>query len=183
MVASAHSPLLLLTGAPGVGKTTVVRRVASALSARRIGGFYTEELREQGERVGFRLVGFDGLSGVIAHVGLSGPHRVAKYGVDVAAIERLAESTLRPDSRRELYLVDEIGKMECLAPGFVAAMRLLFGCGAPLVATVAQRGGGFIEEAKHRADAELWEITSSTRDAAPERVVAWLAARLDRTAE
>lgn len=38
--------ILLLTGPPGVGKTTVVRRVAAELGARRIRGFTTEEIRE-----------------------------------------------------------------------------------------------------------------------------------------
>src|ERR687897_879407 len=39
---------LLLTGAAGVGKTTVIRRVAEALHDRRIQGFLTEEIREEG---------------------------------------------------------------------------------------------------------------------------------------
>ncbi|MFZ1060598.1 MAG: nucleoside-triphosphatase, partial [Candidatus Rokuibacteriota bacterium] len=46
--------VLLITGNPGSGKTTVIRRVAAALSGRRLGGFYTEEIRVGGERRGFR---------------------------------------------------------------------------------------------------------------------------------
>jgi hypothetical protein len=60
--------VLLLTGVPGIGKTTVIRRVAARLQKRRIGGFYTEEIREDSDRRGFRLVGFDGSEGVIADV-------------------------------------------------------------------------------------------------------------------
>ena len=48
--------VLLLTGVPGIGKTTVIRRAADRLKGRRLGGFYTEEIREQGDRRGFRLV-------------------------------------------------------------------------------------------------------------------------------
>jgi nucleoside-triphosphatase len=60
--------VLLLTGVPGIGKTAVTRRVADRLQNRRIGGFYTEEIREDSDRRGFRLVGFDGSEGVIADV-------------------------------------------------------------------------------------------------------------------
>jgi nucleoside-triphosphatase len=47
---------LLLTGRPGVGKTTVIKKVAEALGDR-AGGFYTEEIRgAEGRRRGFQLV-------------------------------------------------------------------------------------------------------------------------------
>ena len=52
---------LLLTGPPGVGKTTVVRRIVERLPGTvRPAGFYTEEIRFRGERRGFRAVTFDG---------------------------------------------------------------------------------------------------------------------------
>jgi nucleoside-triphosphatase len=52
--------VLLITGAPGIGKTTVIRRAAEGLKLEGLRGFYTEEIREDGERRGFRLVSFDG---------------------------------------------------------------------------------------------------------------------------
>jgi nucleoside-triphosphatase len=73
--------------------------------------------------------------------------------------------------------VDEIGKMECLSPTFVEAVRGLLIAGRPLVATVGERGGGFIAEVKRRPDVELWELTRANRDAMPARVLAWLEAR------
>lgn len=115
---------MLLTGSPGIGKTTVIRRVAERLNGRRLGGFYTEEIREAGERRGFRLAGFDGTETVIAHVGFPKRYRVGKYGVDVGAIDA-AVSLLAVDAATECYLVDEIGKMECLSERFVEAMRAL----------------------------------------------------------
>ncbi len=59
--ASRRRPhVLLITGAPGVGKTTVIRHVAHGLSAKELRGFYTEEIRQHGDRRGFRLKIFDG---------------------------------------------------------------------------------------------------------------------------
>lgn len=166
--------VLLLTGAPGVGKTTVIRRVAAELDAKRLGGFYTEEMREGGARRGFRLVNFQGKERVIAHVTFSKDHRVGRYGVDVAAVDDAA-SLLAPDPAAQAYLVDEIGKMECLSERFIAAMRALLAGQRPVVATVGLSGGGFIAEVKRLKECLLWEVTPVNRDELPSRIVAWLA--------
>jgi nucleoside-triphosphatase len=167
--------VLLITGSPGSGKTTVIRKVASALSGRRLGGFYTEEIRVGGERRGFRLLTFNGRESVMAHVEFRGPHRVGKYGVDVSVIDAVAASALAVTDATDIYLVDEIGKMECLSPKFIAALRALLDSRKTVVATIAQRGGGFMAEVKQREDAELWTLTRGNRDGVPARVLAWLA--------
>ena len=169
------SHVLLITGMPGIGKTTVIRRVADELRVEEIRGFYTEEVREEGERLGFRLVGFEGTAHVIAHVDFPKRQRVGKYGVDVHALDS-AMPLLRPDPVASVYLVDEIGKMECLSERFVAAMRALIAGSTPIIATIGARGDGLIAEVKR--ERELWELTYANRDAMPGRVLAWLAERL-----
>jgi nucleoside-triphosphatase len=171
--------VLLLTGVPGIGKTTLIRRVAGRLKGRKLGGFYTEEIREDGDRRGFRLVGFDGTERVIAHVDFPKVHRVGKYGVDVEAIDGATE-LLADDPAVQVYLVDEIGKMECLSERFVAAMRTLLIGPKPVVATIALRGGGFIAEAKRTQGAAIWEVTCATRDLLPSRGSRWLEAEVQR---
>ncbi len=168
--------VLLITGTPGIGKTTVVQRTAEALDHEGLRGFYTEEIREDGERRGFRLVSFNGRAHVIAHVDFSKRYRVGKYGVDVPVLDEAAR-LLRPDPDARLYLVDEIGKMECLSDRFIAAMRVLISGHTPMVATVGAHGGGFIAEVKRRPECELWEVTHANRDDLPARIVAWLAER------
>lgn len=175
--APATGHVLLLTGIPGIGKTTVIRRVAERLAGRPLGGFYTEEMRVAGERRGFRLLGFDGSERVLAHVEFRGGPRISRYGVDVAALDAVADTLLAPHPEVGVYLVDEIGKMECLSARFVAAMRHLLDTPALVIATVAVKGGGFIAEVKGRPDVVLWEITRANRDTMPQRVLAWLAER------
>ncbi len=165
---------LLVTGAPGVGKTTLVRGVAARLEGLRVAGFTTEEIRERGRRLGFRIVPFEGRERIMAHVDFPGPARVGRYGVDVAAIEAVAATSLAPDPAVTLHVVDEIGKMECLSEGFVEALRVLLDSDRRVLATIACKGGGFIAEVKRRADAELWEVTAQSRDFLPERILAWV---------
>lgn len=172
---------VLLTGRPGVGKTTVVRDLARRLAAHRLAGFYTEEIREHGRRVGFRAVTFSGDRATIAHVDFSTAQRVGKYGVDVQAIDQLADTTLglRPDV--ELYLIDEIGKMECLSRRFVDAVRRLFDASPWIVTTVARSGSGLIAEVKHRPGVILREVTPVNRNSLAQKMAPWLEERLRRT--
>ncbi len=60
-MAQHTSPAILLTGPPGVGKTTAVKAVVTLLGGR-AGGFYTRELRHRGSRTGFEIVTLDGRS-------------------------------------------------------------------------------------------------------------------------
>ena len=174
MTPGRNPHVLLLTGVPGIGKTTVIQRLATMLRGAQLRGFYTEEIRERGDRRGFRLVGFGGMTRIIAHIDFATTHRVGKYGVDVAAVDQAA-SMLTPDRGASIYLVDEIGKMECLSQRFVAAVRTLIAGRAPVVATIARRGTDFIAEVKRSENCVLWEVTRANRDELPSRVLAWVA--------
>jgi nucleoside-triphosphatase len=116
-------------------------------------------------------VPFHGEPVIIAHVELAKTHRVGKYGVDVAAIDAAVEAALAARRGTTLYLIDEIGKMECLSERFVAAMRRLLDGKVPVVATVARRGGAFIAEVSRREDCELWTLTRANRDAMPFEII------------
>ncbi|MGH8701890.1 MAG: nucleoside-triphosphatase [Burkholderiales bacterium] len=164
---------LLLTGRPGIGKTTVIRRVADALKGERIAGIYTEELRSRGERTGFRIVTLDGRSRLMASIDIRSPHRVGKYGVDVSAVDAIAEATLAPHSA-QVFLVDEIGKMECFSIASVEAVRRLLAANRLIMASVAFKGGGLVEEVKRLPRVVFREVTAQNRDRLPREVIQWV---------
>jgi len=154
-----NSMRILLTGPPGCGKTTAVMRIAEKVSHRNVAGFYTQEIREDDRRLGFRWKRFDGPEGVLAHVEIKGRFRVGKYGVDVAGFENSVVQILSVErSDAGLFIIDEIGKMECLSAGFVTAVRRLFESERPVLATVARKGGGLISEVKDYPGVRLFNL-------------------------
>jgi hypothetical protein len=68
---------ILLTGFPGCGKTTLIKRVVQRLDDLRLAGFYTQELLgANGRRVGFEAIGLNGRSTTLAHVSSKSKDRV-----------------------------------------------------------------------------------------------------------
>jgi nucleoside-triphosphatase len=167
-----------VTGLPGTGKTTLIRKVLGMLSpVVAASGFYTAEIRESGERVGFAVSTLDGRSGVLSHIRFGGGARVGRYGVDVKGFEGLVLPLLET-GRAGLYVVDEIGKMECFSRAFCDKVRALLDSGAPVLGTVALKGGGFIAEVKARDDVTLFGVTVKNRDILPEEIGRILRSRL-----
>jgi nucleoside-triphosphatase len=169
------APLLLVTGTPGIGKTTVIRKVVERLRPRPMSGFYTEETRKGAQRTGFRVVTLDGETGPLATVGKGGRPHVGRYRVDVDGFEEAALESLqlRPDI--ELYVVDEIGKMEGYSDRFIESMKRLLASKVPVIASVALHGAGFIDEVKSHSRAELIHVTQKNRDELPKQLASRLA--------
>ena len=164
---------LLLTGRPGVGKTTLIQRILAELPGLRLAGFTTAEIRGSHGRLGFRAAALDGPEIVLAHVEKRTPYRVGKYGVDVAAFEHEIVPLLDVQRRDvDLFVVDEIGKMECFAPAFVAAMEELLADPRPLLGTIALRGPAFIATVRGRPDVLLREVTRANCDTLVEEIAA-----------
>jgi nucleoside-triphosphatase len=157
---------ILITGLPGSGKTTLIRKLADGLREYGPVGFFTEEIREHGIRTGFKLTSIDRKrTGVLAHVDIKGPHRVGKYGVDLEGFERFLGTVPLTDPLPRIVIIDEIGRMECLSARFRELVTALFDSPATVIATIALKAGGFIEEVKQRQDTHLYEISERNRDA------------------
>lgn len=169
---------LLITGVPGCGKTTLIRRLAAELVEYSPAGFFTEEIREAGARKGFRLMSLDGREGLLSHVRIKGRQRVGRYGVDVKGFEAFLEVLDLAGSEAPLVLLDEIGKMECLSPRFVSLVAQLLDGDKVVAATVALRGPGLISAVKARPDCRLVEVRPAERDRLPVELAGWLRGRL-----
>ncbi len=155
---------LLVTGLPGVGKTTLVKKLSEVLKSLHPVGFYTEEIREGGERKGFELVSLEGKRGVLSHKGIRSPHRVGAYKVDIKGFEDFLDSISFFNPLACLVIIDEIGKMECLCDQFTKLLEEILDSEKWVIATAALKGSGLIEKIKTRRDVKLFEITQKNRD-------------------
>ncbi len=155
---------LLITGLPGVGKTTLIKKLSETLKGFHPVGFYTNEIREGGERKGFELISLNGRKGLLSHKNIRSPCQVGQYRVNVKGFEDLLYSISFFNPLTRLIVIDEIGKMECLSESFKELLKEILDSEKRLIATIALKGSGLIAEVKKRKDVHLFEITKGNRD-------------------
>jgi nucleoside-triphosphatase len=159
MMKTAH----LVTGDPGVGKTTLIRQVVSTMRLR-AAGFYTEDLRSGGTREGFRIVTLDGEMALLAAAGHPGAVNVSKYGVDVKELERVGVPALRRAMERgHVAVADEIGKMQLYSRPFRHMIFDLVREGHPLLGTIMVGRNPYADRIKAHRNVELYTLTKSNR--------------------
>ncbi|MBM4274936.1 MAG: NTPase [Deltaproteobacteria bacterium] len=161
---------ILLTGPPQCGKTTVVNKVVARFPGR-AAGFYTREVRAAGRRVGFEIVTLNGETAWLSHVDFPGPYRVGKYGVNLDNLHRVALPALEYAPGIDLIVVDEVGKMECLSRPFIEVLERLWAAPVPLLITVAEKGGGYVQKVREHEGALLFAVTPANRDELPARLL------------
>jgi nucleoside-triphosphatase len=167
---------LLLTGAPGTGKTTIIREAITASKAK-AGGFYTQEIRQSGIRQGFEIVTLDGSQAILAHIDIRGPRRVGRYGVDLASLDEIAVTAIRRAiAKCDIVVVDEIGKMELLSPAFREVLLEAMNGDRRLVGTIMLQSHPFADQIKRDPKVRVLLLTKANRQPVFDQVTEWLQA-------
>ncbi len=165
---------ILITGYPGVGKTTLVKKVIGNLECP-IGGFYTHEMLVDGKRKGFFITNFEGHQMIMADENSDSPYRVAKYGVNIDAFEKIGIPAMeRALGKSDLIVIDEIGRMEMFSNIFCDALREVFDSEKPLLATIKKIDCELTKELKERTDIEIFEVTKQNRNVILDQVIGTL---------
>lgn len=155
---------ILLTGRPGCGKTTLIKRVVKNLP-QGAGGFYTEEIRDGSTRAGFKIVTLEGDEVAFAHVDFKTSNHVGRYGLDLSALERIGVGAVRQAIRaRRLVVIDEIGPMEIRSPIFRDTVNEALDSEVPVLATIFARPLPFTDPIKFRPDVTLIEVRPDNRE-------------------
>lgn len=160
---------IFLTGAPSSGKTTVIKKIIEKLG-HPANGFYTEEERVDGKRVGFLIKTLDGRKGYLAHQDIKSDFHIRRYGVSIDNIEGIAVPSIAP-VKNHIIILYEIGKMECFSTAFKQAAVNTLDATNIVIGTITFGGDAFILEIKKREDMEINEVAEDNRDLLPDLIL------------
>jgi nucleoside-triphosphatase len=164
--------VLLITGSPGVGKTSVLLKTIDMLKAKgfTVGGMLSREVRSSGTRVGFEVMDlYTGKRGWLAHTNQKYGPQVGKYHVNFADLEGVGTEAVKKAIKEcDIVAVDEVGPMELFSERFRHAVEDATECRKPVVATIHGRiEDQLVKKIKTRQDAEIFVVTWENRDSLP----------------
>ena len=159
---------VVITGEPGVGKTTLVKKLVKALKGRTI-GFWTEEVRDRKtkKRKGFKVVTTDGKETLFASKTFTSKHLVGSYGVNVARFEGVVLPLLEKalSEKDKILVADEVGKMELFSKKFRDIMRVAVHEPRDMIVTIPIRDvHPLVKEIRRLPGAVLIELTRENRE-------------------
>lgn len=168
--------ILLITGAPGTGKTTVLSKTVEALKGHgvSVGGMISREARDGCARMGFEVIDTsNGKHGWLAHVDQKTGPQVGKYRVNLSDLERIGVKAITEATQKyDIVVIDEIGPMELFSAKFKQAVIDALESSKVVLAVVhAKAKDTLIEKAKHLPDAQLYTVTLDNRAGLPELLV------------
>ena len=164
----------LLTGGPGVGKTTLIKQAIDKAQVN-AGGFFTEEIRAGGVRQGFMIVTLDGRSAILSHVDIKSHNRVSKYGVDIESLDTVGVAALKDAiSGCDVVVIDEIGKMELFSPSFKDAVLEALNSKKRVLGTIMFTSHPWADDIKRHPDVALITVTRANRQQVLEQVLRWI---------
>jgi nucleoside-triphosphatase len=156
---------ILITGKPGCGKSTMVKRIVERLN-KSAGGFLTQEIRKKGIREGFQIVDISsGKKGILAHVKQDMGPKIGKYKVNIDDLEEIGVGALEDALKeKEFIVIDEIGPMELKSEKFVNKVREVFESDKCVIATIHFRSAHpLVQEIKNK-DVNMYVINEQNRE-------------------
>jgi nucleoside-triphosphatase len=168
----------LLIGMPGTGKTSLIKQTAATLNGK-AGGFYTEEIRVNGKRQGFLIRTLDGKTVQLAHVSISSPYHVSKYGIDLQGLDSVGIDAIRKATQQcEVVVVDEIGKMELFSDRFKATILEIIDSGKKILGTIMLKSHPVADLIKNKPQVHLITVTRNNHAQVLKEIEEWLPNRL-----
>lgn len=165
-----------MTGAPGVGKTSVLTKIVDALKAKGIsvGGMISREVREGGVRVGFEILDLSsGKHGWLAQVNRQGGPQVGKYYVNLGDLDNIGVAAIiQALENCSAVAIDEIGPMELYSQKFKQAVVQVLESKKLVLAVVHGKAKDpLVTQVKRRVDAEIFNVTFSNREKLPDQLI------------
>jgi nucleoside-triphosphatase len=161
--------IFILTGSPGIGKTTVLAKTVSDLRGRsiKVGGMFSREVKEATSRIGFEIVDIATAKvGWLANVNQKKGPQVGKYYVNLDELENIgARAISNAVENCDIIAIDEIGPMELYSTKFKEAAKTAIESAKPVIAIVHWKAKDIlVTQTKNREDAEIFTVTQENRE-------------------
>lgn len=161
-------PLILVTGKPGIGKTSILRRTVKELKNRKyeVGGMICREVREGGVRVGFEIMDLStGTRGWLAHVNQPTGPKIGKYHVNLTDLDVIGVGAILDALQNaDILAVDEIGPMELSSTAFSKALVKAVESSKPIIGTIHYGlKNSILDSIKNREETEILKVTYKNR--------------------
>jgi|GEM_PF-1533692 glutamate formiminotransferase/formiminotetrahydrofolate cyclodeaminase len=164
----------LITGKPGCGKTTLIKKIIE-LFPNKVAGFYTEEIREKGKRRGFKIYALFGEESIFADININSPFRVGKYGVNIEVFDNIGVKALkRAIGTSKVIIIDEIGKMELFSENFKKVLIKALSSKQKVLATITLSNLEFIRKIKERNDCDVIFLERGNFNSILNRIKKWM---------
>ena len=135
----SKNKIILITGLPGCGKSTLINELIKKLKNKKIKGILTPEIRKDNYRYGFKIIDFSSKKEeILASVDIKSKFRVSKYGINVIGIDRIVDKFLENFEKAEIIILDEIGKMEFFSEKFKKMLDKVFNSDKIIIATIGK---------------------------------------------
>ena len=166
--------MILLTALPRTGKSTAIHKIIQMLGIKNCGGFFTEEIRENGERVGFIIKTLSGKEGLLSHVNIESKYKISRYGVDLDTFEKICLEELKSaitNNSIKYIIIDEIGPMQLFSEEYKRLLIELLKSKKQVIGTIFMNPYEWLDDFKKKEGIELIEITFDNRDELPLQIV------------
>ena len=139
---------------------------------RRVGGFFTSEIREEGVRKGFKIITLDGREGILAHVDIKSPYKVSKYGINIKDLEEIGvKSILDTLKENKICVIDEVGAMEIKSEKFKKVIEAALNSKNKVLGTIKMTSDPFTDKIRKREDTKIFYLTKENREKIKKEII------------
>lgn len=177
---------IMLTGKPGVGKSTILNKVLQDLTQnkKKVLGCVVNEIRSEEKRTGFVIQYIPSMKETMlaSSVEVFSDCYLSKYSINVEGIEKelipyMADMATSDDV--DVLFFDEIGRIQKTVPQFLDSVESLLKSPVSLLATIVQADDEWARPYKSHSDVFCIEVTEENRDYIVSLIVDMLMAEED----
>jgi nucleoside-triphosphatase len=139
---------IFITGNPRCGKSTLIQKILDEISDKNLSGFITPEIREHGERQGFKIIDLaSSKEGILASINIKRGPGVSRYRVNIEGIDSIMDKFLESYENSEYVIIDEIGMMEFYSIKFRETIQMVLDSEKIVIATLSRK---FVKKYKQK---------------------------------